>query len=326
MVGEDVYEITNTTILYSEIGEVISVGKSKILGATATENVAKGDKVFDIDAKDGKVKSLKIVATDADKAAAKAVIDQINALEKSTDLVTDADNARTAYNALDTASAKQKALVSASVVAKLEKAEAKVAVSNAKSALDFDAIKKSNDTANNITGDLTLNTTDTDVAISWKSSNTDVIEADGTVNPPVFGEGDKEVTLTATIVADKDSSIKDTVEFKLTVKEAAQTAASKAKEVADAIKLTFATGEDKDNVKTKITVNDLSDTKYHGATITWKADPSTTVDDLSTLGESGGDITVIPSADGDVKVTLTATVTVDAAKVNKTFTVTVKGL
>ena len=52
--------------------------------------------------------------------------------------------------------------------------------------------------------------------ITWKSSNPDVIAEDGKVTRPAAGEGDAEVTLTATITSGEVSEEK---EFKVTVKQ-----------------------------------------------------------------------------------------------------------
>ena len=52
--------------------------------------------------------------------------------------------------------------------------------------------------------------------ITWKSSNSDVISEDGKVTRPAAGEGDAEVTLTATITSGEVSEEKD---FKVTVKQ-----------------------------------------------------------------------------------------------------------
>lgn len=52
--------------------------------------------------------------------------------------------------------------------------------------------------------------------ITWKSSNPDVISEDGKVTRPAAGEGDAEVTLTATITSGEVSEEK---EFKVTVKQ-----------------------------------------------------------------------------------------------------------
>lgn len=52
--------------------------------------------------------------------------------------------------------------------------------------------------------------------ITWKSSNSDVISEDGKVTRPAAGEGDAEVTLTATITSGEVSEEK---EFKVTVKQ-----------------------------------------------------------------------------------------------------------
>src|SRR5690554_4337472 len=81
----------------------------------------------------------------------------------------------------------------------------------------LDIIYQENDNANYVTQDITLvsnsmhNTT-----VIWESSNIDVIDIDGTVNRPQFGEGDVEVRLIATLKLNDRKTIK---EFDLIVKE-----------------------------------------------------------------------------------------------------------
>jgi len=55
-------------------------------------------------------------------------------------------------------------------------------------------------------------------AISWESSNTDVVAEDGTVNPLLPGEGNKQVTLRATIK--RGSAVRTTRSFTVIIKVA----------------------------------------------------------------------------------------------------------
>lgn len=84
-------------------------------------------------------------------------------------------------------------------------------------ALDFDIIKSGNSVADNIKDDLDLFSSGSEhgSVITWESSDTLVIDIDGTVTRPKHNEGDKAVTLTATVGEDQDS---EKVELNLTVK------------------------------------------------------------------------------------------------------------
>mgnify|MGYP002624542244 CR=1 FL=1 len=75
---------------------------------------------------------------------------------------------------------------------------------------DYDSLKFS---ITNVTQDITLATEGTaGSTITWASSDESVIGTDGTVNRPLESEGDKTVTLTATITYG-DSSVKKEFEF-----------------------------------------------------------------------------------------------------------------
>lgn len=68
-----------------------------------------------------------------------------------------------------------------------------------------------------VTSNLTLPTLlENGVTVSWESSDTNVISTDGKVTRPEFGQGNKEVTLTATLTKGEATSKK---EFKITVIE-----------------------------------------------------------------------------------------------------------
>lgn len=67
----------------------------------------------------------------------------------------------------------------------------------------------------NITGDITLPTSDGDVEISWVSGNTNVITNDGKVTRPAVGEDDVQVELTATLTL---GDLTETKKITVTVK------------------------------------------------------------------------------------------------------------
>ena len=87
-----------------------------------------------------------------------------------------------------------------------------------KAALDADAIRGDNPDIDNVTTNLTLITEGAvySSVITWASSDENVIATDGSVTRPAFGEGNAEVTLTATIT---QSEAEDTKEFVVTVLE-----------------------------------------------------------------------------------------------------------
>jgi len=89
------------------------------------------------------------------------------------------------------------------------------AVLAAKSSIVWNLIKGNNTDQTSVTSNLNLPTKGTnDTVISWSSSDASVIKGDGTVIPPYFEDGDRPVTLTATITKGKATTTK---EFALTV-------------------------------------------------------------------------------------------------------------
>ncbi|WP_088042610.1 immunoglobulin-like domain-containing protein [Bacillus sp. EAC] len=89
------------------------------------------------------------------------------------------------------------------------------AVLAAKSSIVWNLIKGNNSDQNSVTSNLNLPTKGTnDTTISWSSSDASVIKGDGTVIPPYFEDGDRPITLTATITKGKAITTK---EFALTV-------------------------------------------------------------------------------------------------------------
>lgn len=322
-----VYAIADNTVLRNELGIIEQVGKTAInTRITALTN----KQVFDIVADSNKViSSLKYVAQTADKTAAKTVIDAINALATSTDLATDVPAARAlygtppAYGTATTDKVKQD-LVPASVVAKLVAEETKLA--NA-----ADAIAVATDkgalavTYNGTDATITLASTGTNgTTITWVSDNAAINASTKAVTRPSFETGDVKVKLTATITK---GSVSDTKEFEVTVTKLAQTDASKALEVANSIAITFAAGDSAASVTQNLTLP-TSTTTPHASDVVWESNKTAAIDVTTTAGTGA----VVRSAGQDEVVTLTAKVTVGAvggvggATVNKTFTVTVKGL
>ena len=139
--------------------------------------------------------------------------------------------------------------------------------------------------------------------ITWKSSNSDVISEDGKVTRPAAGEGDAEVTLTATITSGEVSEEK---EFKVTVKQ--QLTEEEIVELdTKALDLGNLAAVSKD-LK-------LPTSGGYGSTITWT---SSAEDVIGTDGK------VTRPVDTAKEVTLTATVTYGEASKTKEFKASVE--
>ena len=164
----------------------------------------------------------------------------------------------------------------------------------------------SGDSASSVTQNLTLATSGIDnSAIGWTSSNEAVVGTDGTVTQPVTG--DATVSLTATITVGAAS---DTKAFQVTVKaqmtDAQAVAAAKA-----ALAIGYQPGDAASSVTQDLS---LPVTGAAGTSVAWtSSDPA-----VSTTG-----VVTRPVTD-DLPVTLTATISLNAASDTKVFIVTVK--
>lgn len=321
-VDEKVYVLNENTVLRNEVGVIEYDGAAAI--KTAGVLVEDKTKVFDIKVKDENViTSFKYVADKDDKAAAKEVIDKIDAIPAITasDFVEKVEAAREAYDALaisgDAAVQVKQNLVTN--YDKLEKAEKAIknsaatkAVADAKKALDL------GDTSA-VTADITLKTTDANVTITWKSSDTDVIEittsgdtTTGKVTRPAYSKGDATVTLTATIKSTKDATVTDTKEFTVKVLKKEESSQEKADRLAKGLKLTFAKGDSATSVTDDIT---LPGKPEEATSVTWKSSNDAIVSETGVVNRPAGQ---------DIQVTLTATVKVDAeGEATRVFVVTV---
>ena len=178
------------------------------------------------------------------------------------------------------------------------------AVAAAKAALTIGYA--SGDSASNVTQNLTLPATGIDgSAIAWASSDPSVVTSAGVVSRPVTT--DANVTLTATITVGAAS---DTKLFPVTVKaqmtDAQAVAAAKA-----ALTIGYANGDAATSVTQNLTLPVIG---LDGCTISWSSsDPSIAADG-----------TVSRPVTGDLPVTLTATITLNAASDTKVFIVTLK--
>jgi len=159
-----------------------------------------------------------------------------------------------------------------------------------------------------ITADLTLPATGPGGSgIDWTSSDPAVVATDGTVTRPAVGEPDAQATLTATL---RRGTVTDTRSFEVTV----LAEFDDARIVADAA--AALTVHDVDDVRGNLT---LPTTGADGTTVTWASDDPTVV------GTDGVVHRPAPGA-GGTTVTLTATVTRNAASATREFTASVPEL
>ena len=192
------------------------------------------------------------------------------------------------------------------------------AVDTDKAALTWSLIQGTNTFENNVTANLgTLPTSGASgTTISWLSSNTSVVSNTGAVTRPTFGSGDANVILTATI---RKGTVSDTVVFNLTVKEALQTDAQAV--AADKAALTWNVIRGTNAAQTDVTAN-LDTLPLAGAnntTISWLSSNTSVVSNT-------GVVTRPSFTSGNAAVTLTATITKNAASDTVTFTLTVTRL
>jgi hypothetical protein len=144
--------------------------------------------------------------------------------------------------------------------------------------------------------------------VIWSSDKPETIAETGAVVRPAFSTGDQAVVITAVVSNGSETS---TVTFNVNVLKNEKTEQEKAEEDGNGI-IDYANGEDKDNVKTIV---ELANGGANGSTITW------TSSHPELLTEKG---VVSRPKDGDVEVTLTATIKNGQASVVKSFKVIVK--
>lgn len=167
----------------------------------------------------------------------------------------------------------------------------------------------------NLTNDIYVpNTLDYGVTVSWSSDNTEAISftdnkdgnTKGTVTRPLFGDGDTELTITATInIQDKAYEQK----FDASVKESGMSDAQRVAHDKATLELAF----DKNNVKNNVTLQSIGDL---GCTISWVSSNDATLNDKGIVNR--------PSNGNEAeKVTITATISYGSASDTKKFEVTV---
>ncbi len=183
------------------------------------------------------------------------------------------------------------------------------AVADDKASLDV--LYAAGDYAANVTRNIGLVTTLANgSSVAWTSDDLVSIATDGTVTRPIFADGDKTVTLEATITK---GAVSDTKQFILTVKSELNAAA--ADPDADAVAadeslldIIYASGDNASNITQNITlVSGLG----NGTTITWASSDAAI--------DSNGLITRPANGAGDTTVTLTATITKNLASLQKVF-------
>ncbi|ERJ13593.1 immunoglobulin-like domain-containing protein [Haloplasma contractile] len=175
---------------------------------------------------------------------------------------------------------------------------------------DLNVVYSNGDSADSVTKRVTLITSGINSAIiTWESSNTDVIANDGTVTRPDFGDGDAEVTLTATIMKEDESVTKA---FDLIVKEIEQTDQEKVDAAKTNLEITFATGDDASSVTSDITLP----TEDGDVTISW-------ISAKTDIITNAGVVTRPAYTEDDEMVVLTATLTAGNELATKSFTLTV---
>ncbi len=158
---------------------------------------------------------------------------------------------------------------------------------------------------NNVTTDLTLPTTLNGAAITWSSSDISIVSNDGAVTRPLYGQGDKYVSLTATVDI---NGVNSTKTFKALIKQA---------DIDDSSKLMIAKNNltlgNLNNVTESLILPDMQD----GVTISW-------VTSMPSVIDTNGIVNRPSFGQGNKMVMLTASLTAGTASDTKSFTAIVK--
>ncbi|MFH0976300.1 MAG: immunoglobulin-like domain-containing protein [Spirochaetota bacterium] len=170
----------------------------------------------------------------------------------------------------------------------------------------------SGDSAGNVTQNITLPTTGSSgTIIAWATTNSGVVTIGGIVTRPIYTGSDASVTLTATIT--KNAAI-DTKIFNLTIIKNAPTDTDAVTSDKAALAITYGSGDSAGSVTQNVT---LPTTGSSGTTIAWASNNSDNV-----LINGGTGSTTRPSG-SNVSVTLTATISKNAASDTRDFVLTV---
>jgi hypothetical protein len=167
------------------------------------------------------------------------------------------------------------------------------------------------DSAASVTQDVILNKSGTSgTAVVWSSNAAAVDAASGEVERPSYTQGDATVTLTATI---SKGSVTDTKTFTLKVLKLAQTDAEAVAEAKGSVVVGYTGSESAASVTQNVV---LDKSGASGTTVAWSSD-SAAVDAAS------GEVVRPSYTQGDVTVTLTATINKGLVTDTKTFTLKV---
>lgn len=170
-------------------------------------------------------------------------------------------------------------------------------------------------TEEKVTSSLNLPTyVDGGVFISWASSITTIIKENGTVTRPPYKDGDKQVTLTATLKLGAEAPV--TKEFPLNVVKAEPTAEDKLQEALDELKIGFYNGDTADGVKSSAI--SLPNGGKYASSVYWESSEPSVIHSNGNVSRS--------TDDTDHIVTLTARVSIDGVSDTRDYVVKVKHL
>ncbi|MEK4850868.1 S-layer homology domain-containing protein [Paenibacillus sp. FSL H7-0756] len=180
--------------------------------------------------------------------------------------------------------------------------------------LTWNTIREENVKQESVTSDVYLPKNGTNGStITWTSSDEGVIDIDGTVTAPSYSKGDQAVTLTAVI---RKGDKVETKSFVLTVIKHPMTDEESVNETLAKLDWDMIR-EDNEKQEQVLTDLDLIAEGTNGSRITWTSSEESVI-------TPDGDVKRPGYADGDQKVTLTATVTKGSVTYQKEFIVTVK--
>ncbi|MCF6411536.1 LamG-like jellyroll fold domain-containing protein [Pseudalkalibacillus salsuginis] len=149
------------------------------------------------------------------------------------------------------------------------------------------------------------------VAITWSSSDTNIIADDGIVTRPAVGEPAGEVELTATLSYE---GLETTKTFHVIVLSEYTDQQKAELDSADVVIY------NQDNVKGNIS---LATTGENGSTITWESSHPDIIKGTAETGEDPKKLGEVDRPEKDTEVSLAATISNGEAKIEKTFDVTV---
>ena len=186
--------------------------------------------------------------------------------------------------------------------AALTEAQVKTEMTKALLAEDKAALELAETT---VLSDISLPTRINNSVVTWKSSNTAIISADGKVTRPAAGQGDANVTLTATLIL---NGIAETKQFDILVLEDSdENNSAYLAEVAEAFELGI--GYVTENITLPETIKGI-------VTISWRTS------DASLISVTG-QVNRPKAGEGNKTVTLTAVLRLGQAMIEKPFVVTV---